>query len=87
MDDESADEPERKDFIAEVQTITLLSDLDHEDHLVCIALNPDMISETNEGFFVVLSVNENENDEIFQENQVALAVILDDDGKRMVCSL
>ena len=77
-----ADEPEGEDFSTEVQTITLHSHLEREDHLICIALNPDTISEANEGLFLVLSIDENY--EVLQENQVALAVILDDDCKKNI---
>ena len=49
--------------------------------MVCIAINPDVISEEIEGVFVVLSIDNNEGVEVSLGNQVALAVILDDDGK------
>ena len=75
-----------KDFSREVQTITLQSDSEQENHWACIRLYSDTISEANEGFLLVLSINERQPHfgQLLQENRVALALILDDDSEKII---
>ena len=68
----------------EVKQIILQSNLTVEDHRVCIDISSDSIKEANEGFFLVLRVEEQQNSPIadsFTNGGVALGVITDDDGK------
>lgn len=68
----------------EVKRVILRSNLTVEDHRVCIDISSDSIKEANEGFLLVLRVEEQQNSPIadrFINDGVAFGVILDDDGK------
>ena len=70
-----------------VKRITLQSNLTLEDHKVCIDISSDSIKEANEGFLLVLRVEEEQKSHIansFTNGGVALGVIMDDDGKYQI---
>lgn len=76
----------RQDFVQATTTITFTPSSSSEDIDVTIGLVDDAISEEDEGFYVILEVNETTIDqrdlaelEIFRN--ITLAIIDDDDGK------
>ena len=80
------DEHGRQDFSMDVKSVTLLSGSQREDHRVCIEISNDNINEENEGFLLVLSVDELDNaaefsGPIITRGRVALALIMDNDSK------
>ena len=62
-----------------MKRIRLHSDLEQEDHHVCIEIMSDTISEPNEGFLLVMSVKKGLKHD--GASTVALAVILDNDSE------
>lgn len=79
---------ERQDFNNEVKSVTLLRDRTRQDVPVCIEIFDDNINEANEGFLLVLTIDEERtSSEILQvfdgfiRGGTALALIMDDDSK------
>ena len=62
-----------------MKRIRLRSDLEQEDHHVCIEIMSDTISEPNEGFLLVMNVKKGLKHD--GASTVALAVILDNDSE------
>lgn len=74
---------DKDDFSSAVNKITLPSNLQQEESQMCIDINPDAIIEANEGFLLVLRIDNQQksSDDVIIDVGVALGVILDDDGK------